>query len=64
MPDLLKKYRTMRDFGATPEPSGGKPKKAKRSVGSPARVSAAITALGPGIVVTAIPAARASRTSL
>lgn len=30
MPDhLLKKYRTMRDFGATPEPSGGKPKKAK-----------------------------------
>jgi bifunctional non-homologous end joining protein LigD len=29
MADLLKKYRTMRDFGATPEPSGGKPKKAK-----------------------------------
>lgn len=29
MPDLLKKYRTMRDFGETPEPSGGKPKKAK-----------------------------------
>src|SRR5436305_6127575 len=29
MPDLLKKYRTMRDFGATPEPSGGKAKKAK-----------------------------------
>jgi bifunctional non-homologous end joining protein LigD len=29
MPDLLKKYRTMRDFGATPEPSGGKPKKRK-----------------------------------
>ena len=29
MPDLLKKYRQMRDFGATPEPSGGKPKKAK-----------------------------------
>ena len=29
MPDLLKKYKTMRDFGATPEPSGGKPKKAK-----------------------------------
>ena len=29
MPDLLKKYRTMRNFGATPEPSGGKPKKAK-----------------------------------
>lgn len=26
---LLKKYRQMRDFGATPEPSGGKPKKAK-----------------------------------
>ena len=29
MPDLLKKYRTMRDFGVTPEPSGGKAKKAK-----------------------------------
>jgi bifunctional non-homologous end joining protein LigD len=29
MSDLLKKYRTMRDFGATPEPAGGKPKKAK-----------------------------------
>src|SRR5438067_12782424 len=29
MPDLLKKYKTMRDFGATPEPSGGKPKKTK-----------------------------------
>ena len=29
MSDLLKKYRTMRDFGVTPEPSGGKPKKRK-----------------------------------
>src|SRR6267378_2405879 len=29
MPDLLKKYRQMRDFGDTPEPAGGKPKKAK-----------------------------------
>jgi bifunctional non-homologous end joining protein LigD len=29
MPDLLKKYRSMRDFGDTPEPSGGKPKKSK-----------------------------------
>lgn len=29
MPDLLKKYRAMRDFGDTPEPSGGKPKKTK-----------------------------------
>lgn len=29
MPDLLKKYRQMRDFGATPEPSGGKPKRGK-----------------------------------
>jgi bifunctional non-homologous end joining protein LigD len=29
MPDLLKKYRSMRDFGDTPEPVGGKPKKAK-----------------------------------
>ncbi|MEA2336918.1 MAG: bifunctional non-ous end joining protein LigD [Thermoanaerobaculia bacterium] len=29
MPDLLKKYRSMRDFGDTPEPSGGKPKKTK-----------------------------------
>lgn len=27
--DLLKKYRQMRDFGDTPEPSGGKPKKGK-----------------------------------
>lgn len=29
MPDLLKKYRQMRDFGETPEPSGGKPKKTR-----------------------------------
>jgi bifunctional non-homologous end joining protein LigD len=29
MPDLLRKYRSMRDFGETPEPAGGKPKKAK-----------------------------------
>lgn len=29
MSDLLKKYRSMRDFGATPEPSGGKPKKSR-----------------------------------
>ncbi|HVE72354.1 MAG TPA: DNA polymerase ligase N-terminal domain-containing protein [Thermoanaerobaculia bacterium] len=29
MPDLLKKYRKMRDFGVTPEPAGGKPKKRK-----------------------------------
>jgi bifunctional non-homologous end joining protein LigD len=29
MPDLLKKYRDMRDFGDTPEPAGGKPKKTK-----------------------------------
>jgi len=29
MSDLLKKYRQMRDFGDTPEPSGGKPKRAK-----------------------------------
>jgi len=29
MSDLLKKYRQMRDFGDTPEPSGGKPKKSK-----------------------------------
>lgn len=29
MPDLLKKYRNMRDFGDTPEPAGGKPKKGK-----------------------------------
>jgi bifunctional non-homologous end joining protein LigD len=27
MPDLLKKYKDMRNFGDTPEPSGGKPKK-------------------------------------
>jgi bifunctional non-homologous end joining protein LigD len=29
MPDLLKKYRQMRDFGDTPEPAGGKPKRTK-----------------------------------
>ena len=29
MPDLLKKYRSMRDFGDTPEPAGGKAKKTK-----------------------------------
>ena len=29
MPDLLKKYRAMRDFGDTPEPAGGKPKRTK-----------------------------------
>src|SRR3954454_23624257 len=29
MPDLLKKYRQMRDFDDTPEPSGGKPKRGK-----------------------------------
>jgi bifunctional non-homologous end joining protein LigD len=30
MPDPLKKYRQMRDFGDTPEPAGGKPKRGKR----------------------------------
>src|SRR5437870_11231054 len=29
MPDPLKKYRQMRDFGETPEPAGGKPKGTK-----------------------------------
>jgi bifunctional non-homologous end joining protein LigD len=29
MSDPLKKYRSMRDFGVTPEPSGGKPKKSR-----------------------------------
>ena len=29
MPDLLKKYRQMRDFGDTPEPAGGKAKRTK-----------------------------------
>ncbi|HEV7238646.1 MAG TPA: DNA polymerase ligase N-terminal domain-containing protein [Thermoanaerobaculia bacterium] len=29
MPDLLKKYRQMRDFADTPEPAGGKPKRGK-----------------------------------
>ena len=32
MPDLLKKYKTMRDFGDTPEPAGGKPKKGKKPI--------------------------------
>src|SRR2546428_10154554 len=32
MPDRLKKYRQMRDFGDTPEPSGGKPKGGKRPI--------------------------------
>jgi bifunctional non-homologous end joining protein LigD len=32
MPDLLKKYKQMRDFGDTPEPAGGKPKKGKRPI--------------------------------
>src|SRR5687767_14201416 len=32
MPDLLKKYKQMRDFGDTPEPSGGKPKKTKKPI--------------------------------
>ncbi len=27
--DLLKKYKQMRDFGGTPEPAGGKPKRSK-----------------------------------
>jgi bifunctional non-homologous end joining protein LigD len=29
VPDPLKKYRQMRNFGVTPEPSGGKPKRGK-----------------------------------
>jgi len=29
MSNLLKKYRSMRDFGTTPEPAGGKPKKTR-----------------------------------
>ncbi|MGZ8829244.1 MAG: DNA polymerase ligase N-terminal domain-containing protein [Thermoanaerobaculia bacterium] len=29
---LLKKYRTMRDFGGTPEPAGGKPIRGKRPI--------------------------------
>ena len=29
MPDLLKKYRSMRDFGDSPEPAGGKARRAK-----------------------------------
>jgi len=30
--DLLKKYKTMRDFGDTPEPAGGKPKRGKQPI--------------------------------
>ena len=30
--ELLKKYRQMRDFGDTPEPAGGKPKRGKRPI--------------------------------
>src|ERR1700716_780507 len=30
--NLLNKYRTMRDFGDTPEPAGGKPKKGKKPI--------------------------------
>lgn len=30
--DLLKKYRTMRDFGDTPEPAGGKPKRGNQPI--------------------------------
>ena len=29
MPDLLKKYRSMRDFGDTPEPAGGKARRSR-----------------------------------
>jgi bifunctional non-homologous end joining protein LigD len=32
MADLLKKYKDMRDFGDTPEPAGGKPKRGKRPI--------------------------------
>jgi bifunctional non-homologous end joining protein LigD len=32
MADLLKKYKDMRDFGDTPEPSGGKAKRGKRPI--------------------------------
>ena len=32
MADLLKKYKDMRDFGDTPEPAGGRPKRGKRPI--------------------------------
>lgn len=32
MPDLLKKYRSMRDFGDTPEPASGRPKRGTRPI--------------------------------
>jgi hypothetical protein len=47
-----------------PALGGRKPRNRNRSVGSPASVSAATAAHGPGTVTTACPAARASRTSL
>src|SRR5258706_383924 len=47
----------------SPARAGRKPSNTKRSVGSPATASAAVTAEGPGIVRTSIPAAAAARTS-
>ena len=46
-----------------PDFAGRKPTNRKRSVGSPDTESAAVAALGPGTGTTAMPSARASRTS-
>ena len=47
-----------------PDRGGGKPAKVKRSVGRPDEASAAIGADAPGIAMTLMPNAAASRTSL
>ncbi len=43
---------------------GRKPSKVNRSAGSPERATASVTALGPGMPVTAAPTPSAARTAL